>query len=632
MQILISIMIDSFKFIFKYFIFWLITIAFFRCLFLLYFIVEILHNNTSLDALKSFAFALPLDLSMVSYICILPSILFTIYRATNIKYCYSAIKIYTYILLILASIFSLADILVYKEMGVKIHFKLLSHILHPSELFLTVSAFTFFISVSICVAIIAALIYIFSKQLLNKNSVNIAFKKLSNRDAILSIVINLFVLAIFAVFCRGGLQPIPINESEVYFSKSNLINNATANAPWVLIHSYIENNKALNTNPYIFMENNKAEQIVKALYTTDSTLTKKIFTQDRPNIVLLILESFSADVLLDEEPWTKITPNLRKLKSNGIYFNNIFATGHVSDQGIPGILSGYPAQPITSIIGQPDKYPKIPCINKSLKPLGYTSSFYFGGQLIYGNIKSYLYHNQFDIIKEQKDFDAHKSGRLGIHDEYMLNFWQLDLNKMKPPFFSCLFTLSSHATFDEPYPTNVDWGGSQQNYLNAIQYTDKAIGDFFNKIKQYEWYKNTVFVIVADHSHDTPKEWHPFSKEHYKIPLFIIGDPIVNALKGTIDSTLASQTDIAATILHQLNLESNEFLWSKNIYSNKNHFAFYTFNNGFGYVSNTGFQVWNSQQPNNFLFYECKDSLKKNDFDLEGKAYLQTLFNQYLSY
>ena len=200
---------------------------------------------------------------------------------------------------------------------------------------------------------------------------------------------------------------------------------------------------------------------------------------------------------------------------------------------------------------------------------------------------------------EQKDLPPSlPAGRLGINDSLMLHIWLDSINRFKQPFFTSLFTLSSHSPFDIPSPYTINWGGDQNAYLNSINYADRQLGYFFEQVKKQPWFDNTIFIVVADHSHDVPKYYPLSSPEYYHIPLLIYGGALRDEFKGVKNEQIASQADIASTLLHQLQLNSGRYRWSKDLmnpYSNK--FAFYTFNEGFGFVQGEKKVVWNKKSP-----------------------------------
>jgi len=573
--------------------------------------------------MESFGYAIPLDISTACYVCILSLILIILQYAINKKIIYRIHQVYLCAIVFISTLVAVADIVVYQTMNTKIHFQLLYHLKHPSEVFHSAPTSVFLIGFSF----ILIFTFFYCKLLFKIYTFSEAPRDKWYFKALVSLLSFGTLGLVIGAGIRGGVQPIPINESKVYYTHYQVLNDAAVNPSWTLMHSYLENAQAGSTNPYIFMEKEKASGIVKNMYATSDSAFDMFLTTKRPNIAYLILESWSADVVSVCGGEKGITPQFDSLSRSGILFSNAYASGQLSHQGIPAILSSYPSQPITAIIQNSDKYSRFSCINRDLKKEGYNSSFYYGGQLIYGNIKRYLYYNQFDEVEEGSDFSANPrtQGKLGIHDERMFTNWMDAINKKKEPFFTCLFTLSSHSPYDMPMKEKPLWGTSDIKYVTSIFYTDSCLGVFFKEAKLQPWYKNTLFVIVADHSNHSPRNYANSSVEHNHIPLLICGDVLKQNYRGKVINRIASQTDITATVLSQLKIPHQQYRWSKNLFDTVNVFAFYTFYDGYGLVTPKGNLVWDKTAGGVYT----TNTFSKDDFVLfkaKGEAYLQELF------
>jgi phosphoglycerol transferase MdoB-like AlkP superfamily enzyme len=344
------------------------------------------------------------------------------------------------------------------------------------------------------------------------------------------------------------------------------------------------------------------------------------------------LESWSADVIASLGGYENLSPNFEQLIRQGYLFTNIRAAGHMSDQGVPAILSAYPALTTGSVINQPERQVNLSGIVDQLKPLGYYSSFFYGGPLTFGNIKSYIYRNGYNRVMDKNDFPSSvPSGRLGIHDSIMLHIWLDSLSSAKQPFLSSLFTISTHAPFDEPFSKTINWGGMDNSYLNSVMYADQQLKIFFDQAKKQSWYANTLFILVADHSHGLPKHYAYDSYEYYHIPLLLYGGALKDEYRGIKDNRIGSQNDILATLLHQMNLPDTNYRWSKNLLNPfTQEFAFYTFDNGFGFADTTGVTVWNHKFPSE-SYSTGTDEAQKQLRLTKGHAMLQAIMKDYLS-
>jgi len=529
----------------------------------------------------------------------------------------------------LCAAISIVEIGVYKELHVKLFFSLMLHMRHMGEIFRTTPTSLIFIILAMAIV----LFYVSYKMMC------IFLPSAPEKTQPLNLLSSLKLLAIFLltttlliIGTRGGLNEIPINQGQVYFCENQCVNDATVNPFWNLLNSFAESRIILKGDAFKVMDDKEAADIVSKLYTPAKDTTIHIFKVTHPNVCILILESWTADLIHSLGGYDSLDPNFEKLIRDGYLFTHIKPSGHVSDQGVPAILSGYPALPIGSVINQTEKQVTLANLNDEFSEAGYRSSFFFGGQLIYGNIKTYVYRDKYDRVVEQDDLPPSiPSGKLGIHDSIMLNIWRDSMNTFKQPFFSCLFTLSTHPPFDEPQAEMVHWGGDDAPLLNSVIYSDRQLSRFFEEAKKTKWYNNTIFILVADHGHGTPKN-HPYdSPEFYHIPLLICGGALKDEYRGVKNDRIGSQTDIASTLLHQLNLPDKNYQWSNNLmnpYSNK--FAYYVFDVGYGFEDSTGVVVWNKLFPQHNS-NTAKSEESKNILAKKGAAMLQVEMKDFLA-
>ena len=202
--------------------------------------------------------------------------------------------------------------------------------------------------------------------------------------------------------------------------------------------------------------------------------------------------------------------------------------------------------------------------------------------------------------------------------------------KFQQPFFSCYFTLSTHVPYDIPTYFPIDWGGSENLYLNSAAYADRQLGRFFEEIEKTTIYDSTVFIFVSDHGHHTPANHDYDSPEHHHIPLLIYGGALKEEFGGVKNDILGSKLDVASTLLHQLEIKCDDFVWSKNLMNPyTSPFAFYIFNDGVGYLEPGKILIWNrkfaTHKKNNGTTMQEQDSLQK-----KGTALLQELMNDFL--
>jgi phosphoglycerol transferase MdoB-like AlkP superfamily enzyme len=238
-------------------------------------------------------------------------------------------------------------------------------------------------------------------------------------------------------------------------------------------------------------------------------------------------------------------------------------------------------------------------------------------------MESYLTIAGFSHITEDGDFDLSlNASKWGVHDQYVFNRLLNEVDTASAPFFKTMLSLSSHEPFDVPF------GNSKQKdetglFLNSCSYTDSCLGQFIRDAKQKDWWKNTLVIITADHGHSFPYHYQVYDKRKFKIPMLWLGGAVDSAFHV---NKIGNQTDIANTLLGQLNIDYADFTFGKNMLASKSKpFAVYAFNNGFGYVDPDMESVYD---------FDFRNYLKGKGSSSEaalayGKAYMQILFNDY---
>ena len=613
----------KFKFFLKFYFFWLFLFFINRVIFFIFYFKSF-KNIKIHEIFQIVPNSISLDLSFISYVA---SIVFLLIL---LGFILSSFKIELFInkivnffivsIILFTNIVSAGEICLYKEWETKLNYSALSHLKQPSEVFLTASntdylIFSFYILISIIVI----------RLYLNNIKFHFKFQKNSFKSILKRVFFAPLILTVFFYFIRGGMQSIPINISDAYFSKNIIINDLTVNSNWNIIQSYLKSSRSINGNPYIKYSKKEYDLFVEN-YISGSNITvlpTKILKNNQPNIVFILLESWSADIIESLGGLKSITPNFNKLEEQGLLFSNFYSNGWKSEQAVSSIFSSFPVFPYISIIKETDKARKLPSINKSLK--NYNSSFIFGGQLSYGNIKGFLLNQKFDLVLDIDDFN-YPSGRLGIHDEFMFDEFHLHLNKMKEPFFSTLFTLSSHSPYDFPFKHKFSFNSRHDPYVNSVAYTDSCLGVFFQKIKNEKWYNNTLFIIVSDHSHSTPIHRRVAQKERFKIPMLWYGNVLHEKYKGLSNEILSSHIDITPTLLSQLNYKVDSKYFGNDIFKLNKKYVPYSFVRGYGMINDFSNYAYSITYDKPFEIDIKKDSNIIKDTEL----FMQYSFDKYM--
>ncbi len=612
--------------LFWFLVFFVGRIVFYFC------ITPLLSQTPFLFILQSFYKGLRLDLSMIGYYTALPLFLTSIYYLFSKKIILKIIDWVNYLFLLIYTLTLAGESCLYREWKSKLSMQALQHFTHPSEVFKTTSIGLTILFFSLSIILMFVFVYTYNKKVAFKN-INPNFSPESGIKKYVFGFLIFIVLSAFSVLSiRGGLQAIPIQNSDAYFCSNPIANDVSVNPFWNLMYSITDYLRFSQENPYKEFSQEEAQKIKDSLFEVQKDTTIQFLDNKRPNIVFIILEGWSADCI-KSFGGDNFAPFVDSLSRQSIYFTNLYSAGYVSDQGIPAVLSAYPTTSRIGIINQSSKSMKIPCINQDLKKYGYTSGFVFGGDLNYGNIKSYLFNKGFENVLEEKDIDASlPRGKLGIQDQDMASIYLNAINQVKSPFVYAWFTVSTHMPYDFSSKKEQLVNHKENDFVNSIVYADKALQTFFNQAKKQEWYKNTLFVLVSDHSHDTQKDQNVYSPLFHRIPCIFFGDVIHKDFKGKEIKDVYSQLDIVPTLLNQMGLkeESKQYVFAKNMFNPYvKKFAYNSSFSGGDFITNEGF-VGYQHGVKDLAVNSFGDNKKMADSLLRySKAVEQVIFEDY---
>lgn|GEM_PF-5906066 len=609
----------------RLFIVLMLAFALFRLTFLLLYFNETFQQHPS-ESFASFIYALRLDASAVAYCIPLTALVipFTLGR-------YKPIAVYTLrswfiFLYVVFALMAAGDILVQDEWGSKLHYAAIKHLEHPTEAARTGTGWHFLVFFG---SFLLFLLFVipFNKWVHKPFRDKIDAGKTTN---IYVVIASVLMLGICFVVGRGGFQAIAINVSQSYFSRHQILNNAAVNTPWSVMESIVAGISTSGGNPYTFHQKEDLKELAQPLLAGNGPQKGNFLRIDKPNIVLIILESWSDNAIFYDENGHSPTPYFKQLISEGWYWSNAYTVGWKSDLGVPGILSSWPCHELGSICSHPSKCADLPGIAKSLKSKKYSTEFIYGGQLIYGNLKSYVYQTGYDHVVESDNLPASlKKGRLGVQDDELFQYAISKMNGEKIfPFFKAVYTLSSHPPFDHPNNKNI-FKGNESEYLNSLVYSDEAIKHFIEKVKLEPWFNNTLFVFTADHGRAVPGYDIGWEPDFFRIPVLFWGPALDSNFIGKKYGHITSQTDITPTLLQELNINTDDYPFGRNIFHpKKQHKAFVTFCGGFIVVSdkgNYGYDLRAALSKDYPLPEKEKDTLKNS-----GEAYLQYLMDEFL--
>lgn len=621
-------MLKSVSFFPRYFLFWIVFFFINRALFEFWNIDNL--KEISLDQiLLTFIYGLHMDASMAAYISIIPFIIFIItWLIPSIPLGEKLILYYTFFLIFLTTLITGIDLNIYVEWGSKINYRAIEFFLQsPSEAMASSASSPLYITFFIIVMLSFFGFFLSNKFIFNQHP------DIKASTFLIKLPIALLFLGLTFLAIRGGWGVAPMNPSKVYFSSIPVLNHAALNTNWLLMSDIVKNRK--RENPYQYISKEEAETIVENLYPKNQNSTTSILNVKKPNIVFIILESFTADIIKELGGEADITPHFSELIKDGLLFTDFYSSADRTDKGIISILSAFPSQAIKSIIKENNKQEKLPSLIQELSDAAYYTSFFYGGNTEFSNFKSYLLSHNIQYLYDQKSFDSKEiTSNWGAFDEVTFDKQLNYLNTAKQPFFSTLLTLTNHEPFQLPGKHEFENNSVQNKFRSTSYYTAQALFNFIEKAKKTDWYNNTLFVIVADHGHRLPKEQNEiYQTNRYHIPLLFLGGALKNNLKGKTNEKTGGQTDIAATLLSQLDLKDSVFKYSNNLFAKEESPAFYCWDNGFG-IKRNGIAVSYDPISKNIIYFKPENisAAEKEKSVLYAKALMQSVYQDYLDY
>jgi phosphoglycerol transferase MdoB-like AlkP superfamily enzyme len=576
---------------------------------------------SSKTVLLTFVYGLRMDLSMACYVLLLTSlfvilsIFLPFFRRAIIYNIFTGIVLFVFLLMVFT------DVEIFTEWGYRLDATVLQYLSSPKEVLASAGHLPLFWIVLVFLLLFGGLFFAFNK-LIQKGVVLLCPKQ---EQKFLSALLMVCFTALLIIPIRGGIQMQPMNPSWVYFSSNEFANVSALNAPWNFFQDVLDNERT-TSNPYIFLPTQKATEVVDSLYTCSHTHQQLIDTSaGKPNVIVIVWESFTAKATWLNFQGKEITPNINRLKSEGIYFSNFYASGDRTHKGMSAVFSGYPALPNTSIIRFPKKSSKLTLISNLFKQHGYSSTFFYGGDPNYDNYKSYLLHGNFDEITGEGIFNQKdKITEWGIADGAVANYMTRSFSHWKQPFFNCWLTLTSHVPYKIPVPPTFVGDDETTKFLNSVHYTDQVIGRFIDNCKKQPWWKNTVVIITADHGIRFPATGKVVND--FRIPMLWLGGA-VEKKKGMIINKLASQLDISATLSKQMGWNASLFPFGRDITdSTQIPFTFFSNSTSFGLVEPTKYFVFDVKGNR---IREQEGNVQPKDLDA-GKALQQFIYNDYL--
>lgn len=569
-------------------------------------------GSSFIDYLMVILHGLKLDLTVAGYLTCIPLLLILASAWLPGDWLKKTLKIYFIMAAVIISAIFAVDVALYSYWGFRLDATLFFYLKSPADAMA---------SVPIGKAIVQIIVFLLYAFLISIWFIRIilplAPEKLPMNRILSSIVILLLGGGMF-IPIRGGVTTSTANVGMVYFSDRQFLNHSAINPCFSLLSSLSKEERF--ADQFNFFPEAQRKAIFDPLFASADTCSRDtLLNTTRPNVLIIILESFSANTVEAVGGEPGITPNLNRLSKEGVLFTNIYANSFRTDRGLVSVLNGYLAQPTTSIMKYPSKSQSLPSIAKSLDELGYTSDMLYGGDINFTNMKSYFFSSGYSKITSDVNFPiGSRLNKWGANDNYTFNhLYEVIKDRQNGGnWMSTFLTLSSHEPFEVPFHH------LKHPYLNSVAFTDSCIGQFVNKVRQLPQWKNLLIVFIADHGYHYPESLTDFEPRRFHIPMLWIGGAVKNP---RVIDTFGNQTDLAATLLHQMNVSASSFRFSKDLLDPcVHHFAFYTYPNLFGFIDAAGVSAYDNESNKTLL---SNPSQGDADRISKGKAILQTLYD-----
>lgn len=531
---------------------------------------------------------LTLDMTVAGYVTALPILvtLLSLWLRLPEKVWRGVLTTWFVLVAVTTAVIFAVDVALYEHWGFRIDSTVLIYLADPEEAMASVDFWLGVRQTLLAAAYAAGMIWVYRRILGVFDGRTVGWQVASLGSLAVVMLAGFDFLAI-----RGGTGASVANVSKVYFSPTQFLNHAATNPVFSFLASL--GDRVDYADEYPFFDEAVRAAKFDALRGNGPAAgpTEPVLNTARPNVVIVILESFARTVMDAEVGGEPVMPYMQRLKGEGIWFENFFANSFRTDRGEVAILSGFPAQTRMSIMKLPAKSRNLPSIARSLAGEGYATSFAYGGDLNFTNQSSYMYATGWQELIWQKDlrFDA-PAADWGYDDALMCDWFAdrvIALSDAGKPFLTGLLTLSSHTPFDVPYSKFDD------KVLNAMAFSDECVGKMIDRLKASPAWKDLLVVLVADHGYPYPRTLTYNEPLRHRIPMIWTGGAVA---RPRVVEDYAAQIDIAATLLAQLGVAHDDFDYSKDIFAPTppRKFAYYTFNDGFGVVDASGEAVWDA--------------------------------------
>ena len=564
-------------------------------------------NATFSELCQVFWYGLRLDIAVAGYVTGIPGLLLIATLWSRRRLIHWLWNGYFFLIALLASLAYVANLGLYSYWGFPLDNTPLLYLkTSPADAMASMTWWQMTL-LPLVILLIALVIYKAGASLFPKKRYDARGKKIAE-----SVLLVLLTAALLLPI-RGGVGTGTNHVGSVYFSTDNRLNHAAVNPIFSFIEAVVHIEE-IGTR-YRYLSPEEADSLFEELTYTQ---LRKDSTQlvHQPNVILIVLESFSDSIMHVKG----VTPNLLQLQEEGISFTQFYASSFRTDRALVSIHSGLPAQPSMSVMDMPRKSTSLPSIAQQLGKNGYQTTFYYGGDINYSNMRSYFVGTGFQQVVSDADFAlSMHTGKWGVADGPVYERMLADIksNHTGKPFFKSIMTESSHEPFDVPNYQKI----KDNEVFNAFSYADHCLGQFIGELKKLPCWQNTIVAIVPDHLGAYPDQADNYQWWRFKVPFILLGGILPTGLQC---HTVGSQIDIPATLLGLLGIDHSEFTYSKDLLdAQAPHFAFFTFPDAMGMVTDSCRAIYDNTSGKTHLGTgpDTDELVKK------AKAYLQKLYD-----
>ncbi len=533
---------------------------------------------TSSDVWQVLLHGFSMDLSTCGYLLVVPWLLCLISLWTRSFPMRKLLLPYFIIIGLLLGAIVGGDAVLYEFWKFKLNAAIFSYMQNPEGA--TSSVSPWFILSRVGLILLAALLAILAM-------VRVTPRSLCRESHLVFRSLGMILLGGLIFLCiRGGVKESTMNVGVAYFSPSLFLNHSAVNPAFSLISS-IKRTEDFSAQ-FDWLSEEERSATFDGLYPADTEdITDTLLTTQRPNILIVLMESFGSKFIAEMGGIRDVAPNFSRLIPEGIFWENFYANSFRTDRGTVSAYSGWVSYPTASLMRLPAKVGTLPSIAHSLQGVGYTTDYLYGGDIKIMGKQGYLVATGYETLTSDVDFSISEANdsKWGVNDSVAARrvFEMLRQKPADTPWHMSFQTLSSHEPFEVPYHRLSD------KTLNAFAFTDHCIGMLVDSLRTLPSWDNTLIILMPDHGYLYELTYE--SPEFFHCPMLWLGGAVRSPRRI---SSLMNQSDLAATLLSQMGISHTEFPWSRNVLSRRYTypFAYSNYPSGILFCDSTGVSVY----------------------------------------